>query len=281
MTRRLLVALAALSLLAGPAAGAIVVLKNGEVYVGKVRPEEDRGADLVLRWPYKQRTERGEMRIPRYRIRWYDPEGDELTQAYFEEFGDEPIAEEWQGAVERWRIRQEAISELGLVDPDSAFQLADAPVAGDGFRIRGPAGWEHEPGDAEGELVLAAPRTSLSEGWGPEVRVRVGAAEGTADALLDAALEAAAEGATDHQLQDRTSEDDGAVAEAVTSARVDEHRVMTLRRVIVRDGRAVWFTAGVDLAQWMGSLPLFRIVLTTLELDEDAEYDSQEEGEGE
>lgn len=83
--------------------GGIVVLKNGEVMVGRV---EEGPNEVVVRWPYGARTQPGEMSVPKTRIRWFSRQTDSLPDAYWTQFGDEPIDSAWHPARDRWRRAQ-------------------------------------------------------------------------------------------------------------------------------------------------------------------------------
>lgn len=80
--------------------GGIVVLKNGEVMIGRV---EERPNEVVVRWPYGERTQPGEMSVPKTRIRWFSRETDSLPDAYWTQFADEPIDSAWHPARDHWR----------------------------------------------------------------------------------------------------------------------------------------------------------------------------------
>ena len=88
---------------AGPCEGGIVVLKNGEVVVGRIDAADDAEERLVVHWPYGERTSRGILAIPKYRVRWFDRALDAPSGAYWEAYADAPIDERWLPALEVWR----------------------------------------------------------------------------------------------------------------------------------------------------------------------------------
>jgi len=129
-----------------PAYAGCVVLKNGEVLVGRIREEEVTTEQITMRWPYKTKTERGEIDIPRFRVRWFDREADEPTDAYWEEFGDTKIDSQWLVLYEKWKLRNKK-DELGEgfeITPEnfmSKASLSPIPVENGNFKIQKPEGW--------------------------------------------------------------------------------------------------------------------------------------------
>lgn len=136
----------ALVAIATPSQAGVVVLKNGEVLVGRIRADEDTQDELILRWPYKERTERGEIRLPKFRVRWYDREADEPTDEYWAKHENDIIDANWLPVLERWRIRKRAESEVPDVPILEGFdsprgKLSPVPVQTADFSIRKPDGW--------------------------------------------------------------------------------------------------------------------------------------------
>src|SRR5690606_27735064 len=70
----------AAAVLVGRSEAGIVVYEDGGSVVGKFGPEDVTDEELVLR---SVEGQRGEMRIPRRRVRWFDPEAFRPTDAYF------------------------------------------------------------------------------------------------------------------------------------------------------------------------------------------------------
>jgi hypothetical protein len=124
----------------------IVVLKNGEVLVGRIRPDEDTQDELIMRWPYKQHTESGHVNVPKFRIRWYSRDADEPTDEYWEKYENEQIDSAWLPNLERWRIRKKSESEMNEAPIIEMFdtprgKLSPVPVTTRDFEIRKPDGW--------------------------------------------------------------------------------------------------------------------------------------------
>lgn len=118
MKARFLAALAALIVWAAPTEAGIVILKNGEVLVGRIVEGDVSEQNLTIRWPYGERTNRGMVMIPRFRVRWFDRAADQPTSAYWEAFGDAPIDERWLPAFEAWKKeRGEVLPESGAPNP--------------------------------------------------------------------------------------------------------------------------------------------------------------------
>jgi hypothetical protein len=142
----------------------IVVLKNGEVLVGRIRADEDTQDELIMRWPYKERTERGEIKLPKYRIRWYDREADEPTDEYWEKYENDLIDANWIPMLERWRVRKRAESETTDVPILEGFdsprgKLSPVPVQTADFSIRKPDGWTSSTEDQITIFVSDQPGT--------------------------------------------------------------------------------------------------------------------------
>lgn len=166
-------AAAGLLLLAPPAAAGIVVLKNGEVLVGRLRADEDTQDELIMRWPYKERTERGEIKLPKFRIRWYDRDADEPTDAYWEKYEADVIDSAWLPHLQRWRIRKQAESDVPDVSILEGFdaprgKLSPVPVQTRDFELRKPDGWTSATEDGITIFVSDQPG---AEGYRPRIHV--------------------------------------------------------------------------------------------------------------
>lgn len=68
--------------------GGTVILKSGEVYVGRISVDS---RTVTVRWPYKGRTAKGEVSFPRDQIRWYGFGVEGPTRAYWHEFPHERV----------------------------------------------------------------------------------------------------------------------------------------------------------------------------------------------
>jgi hypothetical protein len=101
MAARVFGSLLAFVMCATPALAGTVILENGEVVIGKIKPEEANDEQVIVRWPYKDfpmpQTDgktRGEMTLPMHRVRWLDIDADGPTEAYWEEHWEKEIADE-------------------------------------------------------------------------------------------------------------------------------------------------------------------------------------------
>ncbi len=102
--------------------GGIVVLDDGEVFVGRVLQGE-RGLTIRL-------ANGGEVTVPRERVRFFDLDRETLSEEYWRQFGDQPIDPRWQRgearpAPERDDRRGSARPE-GARDKRAAARLAQA-----------------------------------------------------------------------------------------------------------------------------------------------------------
>jgi len=269
-----------------PSEAGIVVLKNGEVFVGRVGDVTP--ADLVVRWPYKDEVDRGTMRIPRYRIRWFDLEADEPTDEYWEEFENEPIAPRFLPLLEKWRIRNQGDDEYGLDVPlfipelGSRGKLDLRPIKTDFFEVRKPEEWTSR---TEGDIWIFESNQDGSDGYRPRIHVF------SVESLLDAGHEEAGvlvmgevrrvaddfaekeanrprlvAGGWDHQLQ--------------TSTTRGGTTVTALRKIAFRKARTYFFTAYAHERDYPALLPLFEQCLESLKIKEDESSGEDEEGGG-
>ena len=121
--------LLALLLVASAAQAGVVVLKNGKVIVGNIPADTDTSEKLVVRWPTKTKDDRGEAEFLKADIRWYSRDHDAPTDAYFEQFEDEPLADEFLGLREKWRARRAQEEELKTLSPTGDPSKESAEVA--------------------------------------------------------------------------------------------------------------------------------------------------------
>lgn len=174
--RYLIPVAAALALCAASAQAGVVVFKNGKVVVGKIPVETDTPEKLVIQKPVPlQKDERGEMEVLKADIRWYDREADAPTTAYWEKHADEPIADEWAAARERWKNQQATEAELKKLSTsgDPSKESAEVATTPGEKKAAPPAPAEPAPAEpapaAPGEPAPAAPATPApapsSGGW--------------------------------------------------------------------------------------------------------------------
>ncbi len=291
MTRRrrlhLAAALAVLVVVAGvglpdatvrDARGGVVVLKNGEVLVGRIRAEEIDAEAVTVRWPYKDRTDRGQLEIPRFRIRWFDAEADAPTDEYWARHADETIDERFHHARAMWQIRnmgvekpadEEPAIDPKLLAPDEgpdAPTLSVTPFLGEGYVINAPSGWtttyEDEVAvfEAPGEVGGYRPRIQTFSL--PSAGVEI---DEQRRWLLE---ELAAAAGPDERFEVRASsplhERSGGVDLIIeTLTERDGRRIAALRVVLFRERRTYLFTAYAAESAFESRRPLFEAVRRT------------------
>lgn len=179
----------------------VIVLHNGKVFVGRIRPEEDGKRQVTMRWPYKQQTQRGKQvfehgQLP-HNIRWHrrnDANGEEYDQPndeYWEKFGDlekYPLDQRYLELYEQWKLRQERRAAtfdpvMILDDPMSKGpRLAAVPEESNPlFKINRPEGWS---ASVEDEITIFKASEGL-EGYLPRIHVFAGPRlKGRADAIV-------------------------------------------------------------------------------------------------
>src|SRR5690606_32348480 len=92
--------------------------------VGRIREAEVNKEMITIRWPYKDRTEKGHQQVERYRVRWVHVEADAPSDEYWEQYNDLerfPIDDRYHGLLERWKLRkrvqQEDLGDIMVIDP--------------------------------------------------------------------------------------------------------------------------------------------------------------------
>lgn len=280
-----LLALASALVLCAPAAEAgIVVLKNGEVFVGKIKPEEDTQDELVIRWPYEKdplQTERGEMKIPKFRIRWYDREADEPTDEYWTKHESDEIDNRWMPFLERWRIRKRAEQELPEVPIFDGFdspqgKLAPVPVTTKDFVVRKPEGWSSATED--GITIFVSDRPG-ADGFRPRIHVFSGPVLGgglLAEQKIELIKGEFSRLAQDGKFEVREMKRlrnvrGGSDQEMLTATPRAGRSVLSLRQVSFRDKRTYFFEAFADERDYGQLEILFKACMRSLQIGEDAE----------
>ena len=151
-----------LTLIATPAFAGTVILENGQVVVGKIKQEEANEDSVTVRWPYKDFAppmaedgeNRGEWVIPMHKVRWMDVQADGPTEAYWAEFGELEIGDDYKAAQQRWKMRQEE-GDVDEVPGDQVDSDAAGLITGDGDeQAETPA---ETPADAPAEAPADAP----------------------------------------------------------------------------------------------------------------------------
>lgn len=273
-------ALAALMGLARPCEAGVVVLKNGEVLVGRIRADEDTQDELIMRWPYKERKDSGHIKLPKFRIRWYDREADEPTDAYWEKFENEPIDSAWLPHLEKWRIRKRAEQEQPDVTILEGFdsprgKLSPVPVQTGHFEIRKPDGWTSATEDGITIFVSDQPG---ADGYRPRIHVfsvpslpsesaelqlnwvqreigRLGGGAGNKFDVREMKRLKPVRGGWDHEMLTATTRAD--------------RTVFCLRQMSIRDKRTYFFCAYADERDYSGLEILFKACMRSLTILED------------
>ncbi|MCA8922627.1 MAG: hypothetical protein KDD82_12510 [Planctomycetes bacterium] len=161
---RILISLAVFAA-AMPASAGIVVLKNGETFVGKLDAKvlppcpadpANMPETIQLSWPHngiEGPEGRSTWEFKGHEVRWYDLSSDTPTAEYWEKFFDEEIEERWHAARERHRHAHQE-KPIGLV-PTPKVELwkglEKRPLPHAGMAINPPQGWEPEGEAADAE----------------------------------------------------------------------------------------------------------------------------------
>lgn len=273
-------AVAGLLVLTPSSEAGIVVLKNGEVLVGRIRPDEDTQDELIMRWPYKDRAERGEIKLPKFRIRWYDRDADEPTDAYWEKYENEVIDSQWLPMLERWRIRKRAESEVPDVPILEGFdsprgKLSPVPVQTRDFEIRKPDGWTSATEDG---ITIFVSDQAGADGYRARVHVfsvpslqresterqvewvqrEIGRLGGGAGNKFDV-----------REMKRLKPVRGGFDQELLTATTRAERTVFCLRQVSFRDKRTYFFSAYADERDYSGLEILFKACMRSLVILED------------
>lgn len=108
--------------------GGIVVTTTGEVFVGRVSQEE-RGVSVS--WPYGPHKFKGEVTIPRDRVRYWTDKRDTLGDDYWSQHGDAPIEAGWQrgGTSNQARPPVLPAGREGAARPGPRDRRSEAQVA--------------------------------------------------------------------------------------------------------------------------------------------------------
>lgn len=266
----------AAAVLVGRSEAGIVVYEDGGSVVGKFGPEDVTDEELVLR---SVEGQRGEMRIPRRRVRWFDPEAFRPTDAYFALHLDDPIEARWEP------LRQEHIARTRRPGPDDPSIEVDVaallrePALGDAVptsaraTVRPPRGWVNT---VEDDVTMFVARRAGESGYAPRIHVFSAEAPraGPADQLawVDAQLRAlAVEGEYQpeelYRLKDVAGGKDQVM---ITLSRTrDGRQVRALRKISFRGERTYFFAAYADALDFDAQLGRFWASLDSFEPAED------------
>lgn len=262
--------------LVGRSEAGIVVYEDGGTVVGKFGPEDVTAQEIRIR---SVEGERGEMRIDRRRVRWFDPHAFRPTDAYFSLHLDDPIEARWEP------LRQEHIARSRRPGPDETSLEADVaallrePTLADPIptsaraTVRPPRGWVDSVEDG---VTMFVARRRTEAGYAPRIHVfsaeapRAGAADQLA--WVDAQLRAlAVEG--DYQPEElyRLREVPGGNDQVmITLSRTrDGRQVRALRKIAFREQRTYFFAAYADARDFDAEVGRFWASLDSFEPEED------------
>ena len=175
---------------ATPAKAGVLILNNGKVFVGRIRPEEDTKTLVTLRWPYKQQTHHGKQVFEHgtqpHHIRWHKRNNkggedfDQPNDEYWEKYGDlakYPIDQRYMEVYARWKLRQErrasSFDEVQIIDDPltKGPRLAALPEETNPlFAINRPEGWGAV---VEDEITIFQAKDGL-EGYRPRIHIFAG-----------------------------------------------------------------------------------------------------------
>ena len=268
---------------APPVEAGVVVLKNGEVIIGRVRDEEDTQEELVVRWPYKERTDRGVMKIPKFRIRWYDRKEDQLTDEYWEKYEDiatYPIDNLYMSSLERWRLRKEEdAGQLGdlLIVPESlmnrGLKLSPIPYENELYKVQKPENWSSSVED--GITVFISDKAG-AQGFRPRIHVfSVPSVLGSVEDQVEwIEREAArlAEGGAQFEVREKKRprpRSGGFDQELLTRTVRVERPIVTLRTIFFRDKSTYFFTAYAHENDFGAHELIFKMCMRSMEIFED------------
>lgn len=263
-----------------PASAGIVVLKNGEVFVGRIRKEEVSDEKIVVRWPYKQEADpegRGQMEIPRFRVRWYDLEGDEPSDAYWTEYENEKIDQRFLPHLERWRLRRKNASDYVdvpiLIEPEGPrSKLSPIPVNGRDFEMRKPDGWTTR---TDGDITIIESNLVGADDYRPQIHVySVEALTDNATSqmewILNEVKQVASDGFEVKEENRPHPTKGGGLDQVLTTASTRGGRtVYALRRVSFRKKRTYFFTAYAHQKDYDAYGVLFEQCMSTFQIRED------------
>ena len=273
--------LANLWVLPTPAEAGIVVLKNGEVIVGRIRVEEDDREKLIVRWPYLERTERGHVEIPHFRIRWYDRDADEPTDEFWQMYSDQrfPLDNRWNPLFEKWQLRQQSHDDMLHVpvildDGSSAVALALIPHKTTHFEIQKPEGWSKRVED--GIMIFESDSSGID---GFKARIHVFAVDSVQETTYDdqakwieTEVRRIAPSRKDFDMRESDSPNvvtGGCDMRSVTSTTVAGRTVFALRDVRFRVKRTYFFTAYAHESEFNRLKKLFQASASSLKILED------------
>lgn len=261
-----------------PAEAGIVVLKNGEVFVGRIRKEEVSDENIMVRWPYKQEADpvgRGFMIIPRFRVRWFDLEADEPSDAYWTEYENEKIDQRFLPHLERWRLRKKNAGDYVdvpiLIEPEGPrSKLSPIPVNGRDFDLRKPDGWTTR---TDGDITIIESNLVGADDYRPQIHVfSVEAVTGSAEDQMEVIVDELKKVADGFEVKEKARLHPvrgGFDQELLTVTTGNGRAIYAKRRISFRNKRTYFFTAFAHEKDYDAYGVLFEQCMGTLQIRED------------
>lgn len=277
---------------AGPwrAQAGIIILNNGNVFVGRIRKEEDTSETVIMRWPYKHLATRGHQKFEHgaapHNIRWHrrnteKEDFDAPTDEYWEQYEDLekfPVDAKWLPLREKWllkRKRQEGGADTGLLVIDDPLTKGPrlSPIAVDGgtFKVNKPEGWTSV---VEDNIWIFQAKEG-KEGYKPRIHVFSGPAViGQADEQLhwfeNRLGRVADKGGFEIKDRAHLKTRPNGFDQVLSSRTVVRGRaVMALRKIFFRNKRTYFFVSYCHESEWPELRPLFERCMSTMEIGED------------
>lgn len=132
----------------------IVVMKNGNVFIARIREAEQSDEFVTLRWPYKgnesprrKGIKKGAWKVERRLVRWVDAKNDKLTGKYFEIHANDKLDPRFEPQRQIWKKRKEGEKNLDTGIIDKLINLRRGPgiapisIVKVHYEIRKPDKW--------------------------------------------------------------------------------------------------------------------------------------------
>ncbi|MDF1664536.1 MAG: hypothetical protein P1V97_22445 [Planctomycetota bacterium] len=187
--KRLIGVLALCFLIPAAVEAGILVMKNGNVFQGRIRNSEVSEDFILMRWPYKDfrgpeggDIGRGYKKFERNRIRWFDTKGDDLTNEYFGKFAKEELDPRFHAQRQLWKDEQAGRKDYKfeeitpLLKIKQGTSIVPVPIVKVHYEIRRPEGWllKEVPinrKDKSGDTVFTITAPEGEKGYPPRIHV--------------------------------------------------------------------------------------------------------------
>lgn len=248
----------------GPAEAGIVVLNNGQAFVGRIDPARDVTSETIT--IHSPEGAGGKMVLERHKVRWFDAAADAPTPAYWELFRMDPIESRWNGHRDAWDASK-------LPDPIDPIPLPPPPAHPLGlaisrarFAIEPPLSWHI----ADKDQIMVLQGQPGESGYAPRIHVfAVETLAGGPDVLERLIWDelkglAGVESFQMDELSLARSVAGGTDQEMVTRTRVGGREVRALRRVSIRQGWTVIASGYADAREFDRLRPQLQRSLATV-----------------